>query len=148
MFEITIPFGIKDLPMKPEFTGRVKLDETMIQTLAALVAWDGEARRLLTCAVNGALHVASPQVEAIINRGATIPNHHITFTDTPTTEIMIMANPTNTGDVWVQVGKVAAVDDGWYLDAGDYVELSVNNLSVLDILIVTNADKIIIMQSV
>jgi len=59
-----------------------------------------------------------------------------------------MACPTNGGDVWIQVGKVAAVDDGWYLDAGDYVKLSVNNLSVLDILLITNGDMITIMQTV
>ena len=148
MFEIEIPFKIKGVPFRPEQTGMVKVDEKLIQTIASLCGWDGEARRLLTCALNGALHVTSPQVEAITNPYSTYPNQHITFPDTPTTEIMIMACPTNGGDVWIQVGKVAAVDDGWYLDAGDYVKLSVNNLSVLDILLITNGDMITIMQTV
>ena len=148
MFEIEIPFKIKGVPFRPEQTGIVKVVEVLIQTISTLAGWDGEARRLLTCALNGSLHVASSQVEAIINRVSTAPNQHITFTDTPTTEIMILADRTNLGDVWIQVGKVAAVDDGWYLDAGDYVQLSVNNLSVLDILLTANADMITIIQSV
>jgi len=110
MFEIEIPFKIKGVPFRPEQTGMVKVDEKLIQTIASLCGWDGEARRLLTCALNGALHVASPQVEAITNPYSTYPNQHITFPDTPTTEIMIMACPTNGGDVWIQGGKGAAVD--------------------------------------
>lgn len=148
MFEIQIPFKIKGVPFKPEQTGRVKVDETMIQTLAALCGWDGEARRLLTCALGGALHTTTPPACCITNKTTTGANEHITFGDTPTTEVMVMAHPTNTGDVWVNIGVAAGVDVGWYLDAGDYVQLSINNLTELRLFVVTSGDKVAILRTV
>lgn len=148
MSEIQIPFPLKGIPLKPEMTGRVKIDETMIQTLAALCGWDGEARRLLTCALNGALHTASPPVCCIVNKESTGATEDITFGDIPTTEVMVMAHPTNGGDVWVNIGVAAGVDVGWYLDAGDYVQFSINNMSELRLHIVTSGDKVAILRTV
>ncbi len=148
MFEIEIPFKIKGVKFKPEQTGMIKVDEVMIQTIASLCGWDGEARRLLTCALGGALHTVTPQVDAIINKVSTDPAEDITFTDQPTTEVMIMAHPTNSGDVWVNLDAVAAVDTGWYLDAGDYVQFSINNMKRLNIHVVTAWDMVAIIRTV
>ncbi len=148
MSEIEIPFPLKGIPLKPELTGRMKVDDTLIQTLAALCGWDGEARRLLTCALNGALQVTTPVVSTIINKVTTGASENITFTDQPTTEIIIMANLNNSGDVWVNLDAVGAVDTGWLLDAGDYVQFSINNLSRLNLHVVTSGDKVIILPTV
>lgn len=148
MFEIKIPFPIKGVPLKPELIGSVKLDETAIQTLAALLGWDGESRRLLTCALNGSLHTIAPTVKAIINTTGSGANDDITFSDTPTSEVMIMANPANSGDVWINIGAAAAVDTGWPLDAGDMLIVSVNNLQDLQMRIISDGDKTILIQTV
>ncbi len=148
MFEIQVPFPLSGIPLKPEMTGRIKIDETMIQTLAALCGWNGEARRLLTCEVNGALHVTTPPAKGIVNSASTGENENITFTDTPTTEVMIMANPNNTGDVWVNIGTAGAVDTGWPLSPGDTVNLAINNMTELNLFVVTSGDKTITVRSV
>jgi len=148
MFEIQIPFKIKGVKFKPEQTGMIKVDEVMIQTIASLCGWDGEARRLLTCALGGALNITSPRVDGITNKTSSGAAEDMTFTDQPTTEIMIMAHPTNTGDVWVNLDTVAAVDTGWYLDAGDYVVISINNMSRLNLHVVTTGDKVAILRTV
>lgn len=148
MSEIQIPFPLKGIPLKPEMSGRVKIDETMIQTLASLCGWDGEARRLLTCALNGALQVTSPAAKAIINKVSTGGAEDITFNDTLTTEIIVLANANNTGDVWVNIGAAAAIDTGWLLDAGDWVNLSINNLQELKLHVVASGDKVIILHTV
>lgn len=148
MFEIQIPFPIDGIPLKPEMTGRVQIDEKLIQTLAALTGWNGEARRLLTCAVNGALHTLSPTVDAIINSVSTGANENITFTDTPTSEVMILANPNNTGNVWVNIGAAGAVDTGWILTPGDTLKFSINNMLELNLFVVTSGDKVITVRTV
>jgi len=148
MFEIQIPFSLSGIPLKPEMTGRMKVDDTMIQTLAALCGWDGQARRLLTCAVNGALHVTTPPAKAIVNSASTGNNENITFTDEPTTEVMIISNPNNTGDVWVNIGAAGVVDTGWPLQPGDVVNLSINNMTELNLFVVTSGDKVITVRTV
>lgn len=148
MPEIEIPFPLKGVPIKPEMTGRVKIDDTVIQTLAALLGWDGEARRLLRCALHGVLQVSTPNVCCITNKESTGDAEDITFGSIPTTEVMIIANPANGGDVWVNVSAAAAVDAGWPLDAGDIVNFSINNMSELKLHVVTSGDKVIIIRTV
>ncbi len=147
MFEIDRPFPIKGLPFKPELTGRPKVDEKLIMTLATLMGWDGESRRLLTCALRGSLHSVSPPVSSITNHVSSQPVEDITFGDIPVTEVMIRACPTNVGDVWVNVGAAAGVDTGWQLDAGDHLKISLNNLSELNLHVITFADMVTIVRA-
>ncbi len=146
--EIQIPFKIKGIPVKPELTGYLKLDENVLQTIAAMCAWDGEARRLLACSLSGALNTISPQVKGIKNVASTGGNEVITFTDEPTSEVIVLANSANTGDVWVDIDGVPAVDTGYPLDAGDWIKLSINNMQSLQLFVVTSGDKIIIIHTV
>ena len=97
MPELQIPFPLKELPLKPEMTGRIKVDETLIQTLSALMGYDGEGRRLLKCMLNGSLNVVSPAACCIINKATVAGNEDISFGDIPTTEVIIMAGANNGG---------------------------------------------------
>jgi len=146
--EIQIPFPLKDVPLKPEMTGRVKIDETMVQTLAAVLGWDGEARRLLTCALSGSLHTTTPPVDGIINGVSTGAAEDVQLPARQITEIMIIADKSNGGDIWVNIGAAAAVNTGWPLDAGDSVVLSVNNQNLVHLHIVTSGDRYHIMRTV
>jgi len=148
MFEIQTPFTIRGIPLKPELSGRQKVDETLIQTLSALLGFDGESRRLLTCALNGSLHTVTPPLEGITNVASSSPTEGITFSEHPTTEIIVMANKNNSGDVWVNVGVVAGVDTGWLLAPGDHVQFSINNMKQLHLHVVTSGDKVIILRTV
>ena len=148
MFEIQTPFTIKGIPLKPELKGSQKVDETIIQTLAALMGFDGEARRLLTCAINGALHTVTPPLAGITNVESTGANEDVTFSDQATTEIIVLANRNNTGDVWVMVDGAAAVDTGWLLAPGDHVQFSINDMQRLNLHIITSGDKVIILRTV
>jgi len=148
MPELQLPFPLKDLPLKPELTGRIKVDDVIIQTLSAIMGYDGEARRLLTCALGGVLQTTSPPVYSVVNKVTTGAGENITFGDTPTTEIIIYANPNNTGDVWCNLSAAAAADTGWLLQAGDSLQISLNNLKDLRLHVVTSGDKVIILRTV
>jgi len=148
MYEIQRPFQIAALPLKPELTGRQKLDETIIQALSTLMGWDGQARRLLNCGVGGSLQTIAPIAKAIVNVTGVGANDDITFGDEVTSEVMILANAANGGDVWINIGKSAAVDTGWPLDAGEIVIFSLNNMQELQARIVTAGDKLIIIKTV
>ncbi|KKN04683.1 hypothetical protein LCGC14_1094910, partial [marine sediment metagenome] len=65
----------------------------LLQAKLALISLNlEEARRLLTRALNGSLNVTSPPATAIINKVSTGATEDVTFSDTPTTELLIMAN--------------------------------------------------------
>lgn len=145
---IDIPFPLKDIPLKPELTGRIKVEEVIIQTIAALCGYDGEARRLLKCSLGGSLHTVSPPVCCFTNKVSTGPTEDVTFGNIPTTEVMILANANNGGDIWVNVSAAAGVDIGWPLDAGDMLNISINNMAELKLHIVTQGDKAIIIRTV
>jgi len=148
MIEIKIPFNIKGIPMKPELTGYLKMDETILQTIAALCGWDGEARRLLTCSVGGSLNTISPRVKVIINRSGDGDHDLQTFEDSPTSEVLLYADETNTGVCWVNVDAVAAIGSGYPLYSGDNVKLSINNLLSLQVLFAKDGDNLCIVQTV
>ena len=148
MFEIDRPFPIKGLPFKPEMTGRPKVDEKLIMTLATLLGWDGESRRLLNCGVGGALQTIAPIAKGIVNVLGSGANDDITFADEVTSEVMLLANAANGGDIWINIGASAAVDTGWPLDAGDIVIMSVNNMQELQARIIADGDKLIILKTV
>ena len=148
MPEIQIPFPLQAIPIKPELKGKVKIDDTVIQTIAALCGWNGEARRLLTCAVGGSLNTVSPKVAGVTNKVTTGDNEHITFSDVKTTEVIIIAPAANAGDVWANVYEAAGVDTGVSLDAGEYVQWSIDNMRDLRLFVTTTGDKVIIVRTV
>ncbi len=148
MFEIEIPFPIKGIPLKPELFGRQKVDEKILQTLSALMGFDGEARRLISCSISGSLHSVTPPLAGITNVASTGANEDVTFTDQATTEIIVLANRNNTGDVWVNVDAAAGVDIGMVLDAGGSVKFCINNMQRLNLFIVTSGNKVIILRTV
>jgi len=148
MAEIQIPFPLKDLPIKPELKGLVKIDETVMQTIAALCGWDGEARRLLTCSLSGSLHTSTPPVSGVLNGVSSGASEDHQLALRRTTEVMIIADKSNTGDIWVNIGTTAAVNTGWPLDAGDVVSLSVNNQGQVHLHIVESGDRYHVLRTV
>lgn len=60
------------------------------------------------------------------------------------TELLVMAHPDNAGRVWVRTGVVATVNNAWPLEAGEILSFNVDNLSELQMLIVTSGEKLIV----
>jgi len=147
MFEILKSLTFEDLPTKPEISGRPKLSEDLQQTIALLSGWDGATRRLVGVSPSGVLHTASPTVKGIANITASAGDYNWRGGYIPTSEVLIKANPNNTGEVWANVSVAAAPDTGYPLDAGDYVVCSINNLRSLHIHIVNTGEKAIIVYT-
>ncbi len=147
MFEITKPFTFKDLPTKPEITGRPKLSEDLQQTIALLSGWDASTRRLIRCSPSGTIRVGSARAKGIINVLADRPAYVITLDNIPTSEVMIRSFPDNTGRVFVNIGVAAALDIGYPLFVGEWVSLSVNNLNSLQLYIEKNADMVAVIYT-
>ncbi len=148
MAELEIPFPLKGLPLKHEITGRVKVDDVLVQTLSSLLGYDGEGRRLLKCSLRGSLQVTSPVVCCITNKVTAGIEHNISFGCIPTTEVLVMANPDNGGRIWLNISDAASVDVGWPLDAGDFLNISLNNLQELRLYTTSIGDKVIVLRTV
>ena len=147
MAKIKVFYPLDGLRIDPDLFEQLEIDEKAIQTLASLFGWDGQARRMITCSSHGSLNTVSPHVVGITNVFSTYPTEDITFDNIPVTEVMIMADPTNDGNIWVNVGAAAAVDTGWPLDAGDIIKFSINNMQELYLHVITNSDGVIIIKA-
>ena len=141
MLEILKPFTFDDLPTKPPITGRPKLSDDLQQTIALLVGWDSSTRRLVRVSPSGVIRMGSARAVGIHDIVADTADFTITCTGCPTSEVMIRAYPDNTGRVFVNIGKAAALNVGYPLFTGEWVNLSVNNLGSLQLYIEKNADK-------
>jgi len=142
MFEILLPFGFDDLPTKPTITGKPKLSDDLQQTLALLSGWDGRTRRLIRVSPTGVIRVGSARAKGVYNIVANTDAYTLTCMDCPISEVMLRAFPDNTGRVFVNIGKAAALNIGYPLFTGEWISISVNNLSSLQLYIEKNTDKV------
>lgn len=142
MLEIIKPFTFDDLPTKPEITGRPKISDDLQQTIALLSGWDGVTRRLIRCSPTGVIRVGSARAKGIYNIVANKDGYVTTCADCPASEVMIRAFPDNTGRVFVNIGNPAALNTGYPIFVGEWVTLSVDNLSVLQLYIEKDTDKV------
>ena len=147
MAEIIIPFPFADLPIKPELTGKIKVSEDVQQTLATLLGWDGSSRRLVKTSMSGTMQVTTAQVRGILTETASGANQVKTFGDIPTTEVMIMGHPANTGAIWIDIGVTPTALTSWPLDKKETLIISVDNLNKLQILIVTSGEQALILYT-
>ncbi len=148
MSEILIPFTFDDLPLRPPLTGRPRLSEDIQQSLASLVGWDKTTRRLIYVNPQGVLHVSSPPVKGIINQQSTGVGSVKQFTNIPTTEVMVRAKTNNGGNIWVNIGTVAADNTGYPIGSGEWVNLSINNLILLHLFFANADDYAVIVYTV
>lgn len=142
MYDILKPFTFDDIPTKPEIKGRPKLTEDLQQTLALLSAWDSRTRRLVRCSPTGVIRVGSARAMGVYNIVANQDGYVITCDDCPASEVMLRAFPDNSGRVFVNIGIAAALNTGYPLFTGEWVNLSVNNLNSLQLYIEKSTDKV------
>lgn len=147
MPEALIPLTFDDLPVKPPLVGHPRISEDLQQTVALLVGWDKSTRRLVSVSPTGVLHAASAPVKGIANLLSVGDGTTQQGDDVKTSEVLIRADKNNTEDVWVNVGKAAAVDVGYPLNGSDWVSFSVNNLHSLHFYFEKLNDKVSIIYT-
>ena len=142
MLEILKTYTFDDLPTKPPITGRPKLSDDLQQTIAMLVGWDGATRRLIRVSPTGVIRVGSARAIGVYNIVAAGDGDTITCPDCPVSEVMIRAFPDNTGRVFVNIGSPAALNTGYPLFTGEWVNLSVDNIVSIQLYIEKDTDKV------
>ena len=147
MREILKPLTFDDLLTKPPLAGRPRMSEELQQTVALLVGWDNTTRRLVRVSPTGVLYVTSPRVKGITNVLANQASYTWQGEDIPISEVLVRSHPDNSGRVWINVGAAAAVDTGYPLDAGEWVNFAINNLHTLHLFIALNTEKAIIIYT-
>lgn len=144
MTSIGMPLHIPELDLKPEPAGGIQLSEDMQQVLALLTGFWHNKRVLLKASPSGVLFVTSPQIKDTFHVTAATANFVYQGENVKCSELMIMGHPDNTGRVWVKPNATATTANAWPLNKGDVVGLSITNLNMLNLLIVTDTDKAII----
>jgi len=143
MPDINKPMAVPDLNLKPPIDGKVRLSADMQQTLALLTAYGDNARKLLRASESGVLNTTSARIKDIKHYTGVGANDTQTGDNISCTECLVMGHPDNTGKVWVRPDKAATVDNAWPLAAGEVVGLTLDNLKQLNMLIVTDGEKVI-----
>jgi len=147
MAEILKPFTFDDLPTRPPISGRPKISDDFQQAIALLSGWDSSTRRIIRCSPTGVIRVGSARAVIIHNIVANTDGYVITCADCSTSEVMIRAYPDNTGRVFINISKAAALNVGYPLFTGEWVNLSVNNLNSIQLYIEKDTDKVAVIAT-
>ena len=143
MQRIGNPMAVPELNLQPEQQGGIELSKDMQQTLALLAGYWRNNRVLLKASPTGVLFSCSPQTEDVVHVIGDSPNYDYVGGDVKCSELLVMGDPDNTGRIWVKPHAAATDANGWPLEAGDVIGLSLTNLNMLNIRIVTAWDHAI-----
>jgi len=144
MIQIGTPLKVPELNLSPEPEGGIVLSKDMQQVLSLLTGYWQNKRLLLKSSPSGVLFTSSPQLNDIYHVPGVGANFEYKGSDIPCTEILVMGHPTNTGNIWVKPNAVATVDNAWPLAKSEVLNISLTNLSILNILIVVDGEKAIV----
>ncbi len=147
MYKITKPLPFGQLETNPEISGMPTLSDDIQQTLSLLSGFDGQERQLIVVSPTGILRVAGARVASISNILADQDSYTWNGSNVKSSEVLIKAHPDNTGRVWANVDNAASANNGYPLDAGDYVKFSITNLTNLYLFIATDTEKAIIIAT-
>ncbi len=145
--EIIKNLRFDDLLVKPPFGGKLRLSDDIQQTIALIIGWDGESRRMIRSSPNGIVRVCDGQAKGVLNVTADSGAYTLTPPDTPTSEIIVKAHVDNVGQVVVNIGVTASLTAGFPLDPGESVEFSVNNLSAIRLYVELTTEKAAILYT-
>ena len=147
MLEIEIPFPFSDLPIKPELTGKVRVSNDITQTLATLMGWDGQSRRMLRASQSGALHAVAPQAKGIKTYTGVGGGHAFALDNMETTEVLIQAGKANAGYVRFSIGEAVGAANYYELYTEDTFTLAVDNTNRINVLVQTSGEKVLVVYS-
>ena len=141
---INKPMNIPELNLEPPISGKLRLSEDMQQTLALLTGYGDNKRVILKASESGVLSVSSARIADIVHYTGVGVNDTQVRADVACTEVMIMAHPDNTGNIWVRPDLTATVNNAWPLAAGEIIGFTLDNLKQLNMLIVVAGEKVIV----
>ena len=144
MHNIFKNMAIKFLGLKPPIDKAVRLSEDMQQTLATIVAYGIDERKVLRASESGVLNVTSARIKDIEHYTGSGANDTQSGKDIECTECMVMGHPDNGSKIWVRPGVTATVNNAWPFDANDVVNITLDNLKQLQILFVGDGEKAIV----
>ncbi|GAI72356.1 unnamed protein product [marine sediment metagenome] len=144
MGKIKTPFEFPDLSVWPPLSNSPNITDDIQQTLATLAGYNGQQRHLLRCSDNGILTVVNPPNTGFINVGGLGAGGVYDGVPLRCSEVIVRAHPDNTDRVWLNLYAAADADDGWPLEANEYIVLSITDMQYLHLLIVAAAEKVII----
>lgn len=147
MKEIVNPMNVRNLQIQPPITGKMQLSEDMQQTFALMAGYCDNERVVLRSSQQGVLSVASAPIKTVLHFTGSGDNDTQQGTNYPCSEVMIMGHPDNSGRVWVRNAEIATVNNAWPLKAEAVISFTVNNLSQIQFLFVTDGDKAIVAVS-
>jgi len=132
------------LGIRPPLPSQIPVAEQVIQTLAHLLGQNNGQSVVIRATPSGVLSVASAPLADVEHWTAAAPNDTKQGSNIVCSEVLCIAHPDNTGKIWVRTRQTATVNNAIPLYAGDMVGFSVENLSDLQALIVTNGEKLIV----
>lgn len=144
MTTINKPMDVSELNIQPPLKGKTRLSDDMQQTLALLTAMGADKRRPLRCSESGVLNITDPRIKDIKHYTGVGANDTQQGDDIPCTTVMVMGHPSNGDTVWVRPNKTATVDNAWPLLKREVIGFTLDNLSQLHMLMVTDTERVIV----
>ena len=138
------PVKMPELNVIPESERGIELDAGMKQVMSLLTAYWREERVTLRASQGGILFVTSPQIRDIIHVNGVAVTFKYQGDNIACSEVMIMSHPDNLLTVWVKPHAPALATNAWPLEPKEVINISITNLSMLNLLFGNVTDKAII----
>ena len=147
MAKINLPGLSQGMTVRPPLPPGAPLSDYVQQAIALLLGYTYGETVVLHASPAGVLYVAEPRVSDTFQWTAVGDDESHQGDNIQATEILLVASPDNTGNVYVRTRSAASETNSVILGKGMSLTMSVENLNELYVLIATTGDTISVMYS-
>lgn len=139
--KIGTPLKCPELNLSPEAQG-VELSKDMQQVLSLLTCFVQNKRVVVKGSRSGILYTAPAKLEGMVRITGVGVNDEQVGPDVPCTEVLIIACPMNTGEVYIKPFVVGTAITALPLEQGDSVNWTLDNLNKINLHTVHDGDQV------
>ena len=147
MAKVSLPGINGAMGVRPPLPPGAPLSDYVQQALALLIAYTYGETVVLHASPAGVLYVAEPRVSDTYQWTAVGDAEAHQGSDIQATQILLVADPENVGDIYVRTRTAASATNSVVLGKGMSMTLSVENLNELRVLIEKTGDTLCVMYS-
>lgn len=144
---MNLPGLSQGMTVRPPMPPGAPLSDYVQQSIALLLGYTYGETVVLHASPAGVLYVAEPRVSDTFQWTAVGDNESHHGDDIQATQVLLVAGPDNTGNIYIRTRTAATTANSVVLGKGMSMTLSVENLNELHVLIAKTGDTLCVMYS-
>ena len=139
-----LPMDGNGVPVTPSLPSQIPVSVEFQQTLALLLGMFQQQRVPVSVGQSGVLRVNDAVMFDATVITATSGNFDVAGTPKAVSSVLVKAHPDNTGLVWVRANAAATTANAWPLEAGEGINIGIDDYQQFHALIVNDTEKLIV----